>query len=231
MNVAEVELPRGVKVVVPLGLPKSEIGYQMFLQNGPKNAVSHLNAMVCLLSYPMIGVRRSLHMFGGVGAMAQVLDQLHPGSEHEFWEKDQILVKYLNDIREGSKVVLVQDSIEFALYQDLTQFDLVMIDATQLTIKSSGVKEVWSRLNESKVKYVWLTDSACSKLHLNYKSYSADFGVEVENSVDSYFGAYNAWLGKTTDYSLVSAVRETHATYCLAVLGSDEKFSTPIRRA
>jgi hypothetical protein len=75
---------------------------------------------------------------------------------------------------------------------------------------------------------IWLSDTACAKIHLNAKFYEKDFGRSVEPTAEGYLEAYDNWLRATYDLSIVDAMREAAETYCVIQCGDIESFPRPI---
>lgn len=167
---------------------------------------------------------------GGVGASAQVILRDHPHSNHHFLERDPNLVEYLRSYFPNESVAFVQDSMKFLTFQFMKDFDVILLDMSVGTIKTKGVKEMWDEV--SKVVWgkpetvIWFTDTACHKIHLNYKSYSKDFGVEVLPTAESYLDAYDNYL-RTMGLTITAAMREAGEFYCVVKTSRDNnKFSS-----
>jgi len=113
----------------------------------------------------------------------------------------------------------VADSMPRLIGLDLSDYDIILLDMSVGTIKTKGVKEMWA--NVAKAVYarpgtvVWFTDTACHKIHLNYRSYAADFGTPVEKSAESYLNAYSGWLEKNHGLMITAAMREAGEFYCV----------------
>lgn len=216
----------GFRIILPIGLPcvldtPVRDSYQEFLKNDVDDVRRHLTAVATLLP-PVLRECKPvnvLHAFGGVGATAQVIDQvLGPDAvRHSFWDRDEILVNYLLGWFPTSKILKVEDSFEQFLEEDLEQYDALLMDMSVGTIKTPGVKRMWGPISKwmAPNRFVWFTDTACHKIHLNYKTYAADFGVEVEPTAESYLNAYSAWLEKEHRITITSAMREAGEYYCV----------------
>jgi len=234
-DLIRLDLHNNLKVLLPLNLPLSERkgkhrdAYQEFLQGSPNLVRRHLTAVSTILPRHLNQVKKVLHMFGGVGAMAQIIAQLSPDAEQIIWERDETLCRFMKEFYPDVKVVHVDDSLKRIHEFELGDTDMVCMDASMLTIRTAGLKDIWLRVAEAHVPYVWLTDSSCSKIHLNYRAYTADFGRHIEPNAESYLEAYSEGLEINTGYRIVDAMREAGATYCLAMLDHEGKtFPRPI---
>ena len=225
MNIETLEV-NGFKINLPIGLEtvldtKVRDSYQEFLKTSTNDVRRHLTCLTTLLPPEVTNLLAAnvLHAFGGVGASAQVLDQSAPECFHTFWERDPVLVKYLRENYPNDTVVHAQDSMPWLATEDLTRYDIILLDMSVGTVKTKGVKEMWTnvartvRINPGVV--IWFTDTACHKIHLNYKSYEADFGTPVAKSAESYLTEYSMWLERTHGLIIKSAMREAGEFYCV----------------
>jgi hypothetical protein len=173
-----------------------------------------------------------LHAFGGVGATAQVIDQCCPNVSHEFWERDPVLVDYLKRQFPECRVLHVDNSYATFLTmstEELAQFDHIMFDPSVATIKTPQIKACWAQLSDLSPRLIWLSDTACAKIHLNAKFYEKDFNMKVEPTAEGYLQAYDAWLRLNFDLHIAAAMREAAETYCVVLPGSiGAAFARPI---
>jgi hypothetical protein len=217
VNGFNIELPIGLEEVMDTPVRDS---YQTFLKESTNDVRRHLTCLTTLLP-PAVGLKSSriLHAFGGVGASAQVLDQVAPHHEHVFWERDPVLVRYLRHCYPDETVVHAQDSMPWLATEDLSLYDIILLDMSVGTIKTKGVKDMWTNVAKA-VKarpgiVVWFTDTACHKIHLNYKTYAKDFGIEIDKTAESYLNAYSAWLEQVHGLTITAAMREAGEFYCV----------------
>lgn len=222
VNGHKIELPIGLEQVLDTPVRDS---YQTFLKESANDVRRHLTCLTTLLP-PHIAYwlgPRVLHAFGGVGASAQVIDHVCQEAEHHFYERDPVLVEYLKG--RYANVTTTADSMTMLTKDDLSIFDLILLDMSVGTIKTKGVKEMWANValavkDDPKI-VVWFTDTACHKIHLNYKSYEKDFGYPVERTAESYLLAYSRWLEDNHDLVIVSAMREAGEFYCVVKADTD----------
>lgn len=234
----------GFKIIVPLNLEKVldtpvRDSYQDFLQNNAALVRRHLTCLTTLLPHHMCAgsTRRVLHVFGGVGATAQVIDAtladqgLEP-AEHVFWERDPVLVEYLENEYPQHEVVHVEDSYRRLIDCDLDwlkTFDSIMFDPSVSTIKTPLIKECWAKIAAANPDLVWLSDTACAKIHLNAKFYEKDFAAPVTPpTAEGYLTAYDNWLRSTHALRIADAMREAAETYCVILPGYGNSFPIPI---
>lgn len=220
INGFHIRLPIGLEQVLDTPVRDS---YQDFLQNDAALVRRHLTALTTLLPKYLDVPRRVLHVFGGVGATAQVIDQSADGVVHEFWERDPVLVKYLKAEFPTSKVVQVEDSYDLFIrtpVEDLQNFDHIMFDPSVGTIKTPRMKSCWARLADLRPALIWLSDTACAKIHLNAKFYSNDFNMPVEPTAEGYLQSYNDWLVLNHQLRIADAMREAAETYCVVLPGT-----------
>ena len=227
----------GFDILLPIGLQQVletpvRDSYQDFLQKDTSLVRRHLTALTTLLPKYLSNPRRVLHVFGGVGATAQVIDQCCSGVEHEFWERDPVLVDYLGKEFKTSQVWHVEDSYKRFLslpLEELLRYDHIMFDPSVGTIKTPFMKKCWERLGALQPKLIWLSDTACAKIHLNARFYEKDFDIPFVPTAEGYLAAYDNWLRRTCDLHIEDAMREAAETYCIVEPGRDGKsFPQPI---
>lgn len=229
INDFAIELPIGLEQVLDTPVRDS---YQDFLTHDASLVRRHLTALTTLLPKYMGVPKRVLHVFGGVGATAQVIDQCHPGVSHEFWERDPVLVAYLREKFPNSRVEQVEDSYKFFMnlpFHTIADFTHIMFDPSVGTIKTPGIKRCWERMGDAQPNMIWLSDTACAKIHLNAKFYQKDFGTEVTPTAEGYLTAYDRYLRYWHKLHIADAMREAAETYCVVLPGADGKqFPDPI---
>jgi len=211
-------------IILPIGLEETmdtpvRDSYQTFLKNSTNDVRRHLTCLTTLLPPAIKGLKSPevLHAFGGVGASAQVINQCVVDPTHIFWERDPTCVQYLR--RLYPHVIEVADSMPWLAEADLSVYDIILLDMSVGTIKTKGVKAMWQNVAQAVGKkpetVIWFTDTACHKIHLNYKTYEKDFGIPVEKSAESYLNAYSGWLEKEHNIVITAAMREAGEFYCV----------------
>lgn len=230
INDFSIRLPIGLEQVLDTPVRDS---YQTFLKADTSLVRRHLTALTTLLPKYLNNPRRVLHVFGGVGATAQVIDQsVGRDVEHEFWERDPVLVEYLKTAFPSSRVIQVADSYSTFLAMpknELLQFDHIMFDPSVATIKTPKMKQCWAKLADLSPRLIWLSDTACAKIHLNAKFYEKDFNMKVEPTAEGYLQAYDDWLRLNFNLHIADAMREAAETYCVVLPGSlGASFPLPI---
>lgn len=229
----------GFKIKLPIGLEEVldtpvRDSYQTFLKNSTNDVRRHLTCLTALLppAVEHLPATNVLHAFGGVGASAQVLNQTNTVCAHTFWERDPVLVKYLRYNYPRDRVVHAQDSMPWLATENLDDYSVILLDMSVGTIKTKGVKEMWANVAKTVSKHrgtvVWFTDTSCHKIHLNYKSYAKDFGIEVHNSAESYLLEYTMWLERTHNLKITAAMREAGEFYCVVRHAEGHKRFTSI---
>jgi hypothetical protein len=217
----------GFKIVLPIGLEetmntKVRDSYQTFLRNSTNDVRRHLTCLTTLLPPEIKHMIKPkvLHAFGGLGASAQVIDQTVDGAYHEFWERDPTCVAYL--MKSHSNVQKVEDSMPRLAEWNLAHFDVILLDMSVGTIKTPGVKEMWQNVaaavKQKPEIVVWFTDTACHKMHLNWRSYIKDFCEEAPikgPTVEAYMDAYSSWLSMEHQLLISSAMREAGEVYAV----------------
>lgn len=217
------------KVELPIGLPEVmdtpvRDSYQTFLKESTNDVRRHLTCAATLLPTKMVGRfgGNVLHAFGGLGATAQILDQCSPKLHHTFWERDPVCVEFLQGRYED--VHLVKNSFDLFQETDLDQFDILLMDMSVGTIKTKGVKEMWSKIREwlhpypNSKRFVWFTDTACHKMHLNWMTYAKDFsGIPLGGpTAEEYMRGYARWLENHHGITVSAAMREAGEVYAIA---------------
>lgn len=209
----------GFNIDLPIGLEqvrndKVRDSYQDFLQNDASLVRRHLTALTTMLPKYIGKPTKVLHVFGGVGATSQLIDQCAEGVAHTFWERDPVLVEYLRV--KYPDVHLVDDSFEFfQTAEGLERYDAIMFDPSVATIKTKGMKECWKRLGELRPDLIWLSDTACAKIHLNAKFYENDFGRAVAPTAEGYMTTYDLWLRQHHGLCFIDAMREAAEMYAV----------------
>ena len=229
----KIKLNTGIEIEVPVGLPTTGKGFrnsgaQEYLKTeaeAAKREVQMRGVHIACQKY-WGDVHSVLHPFGGVGLMAQVIDQTLPHPvRHHFMERDSVCCQYLRE--QGRSVYQVHDSYEELLKMDLP-YDLVMMDQSAATCKEPLIWQVYERLaKEPQVKHLWLNDSACSKLWLHTGSYSNFFGEEILWLSD-YLRAYTRKLnvmGWVVDY----VMRRDSMMYMVVNRGTAREDDPPVR--
>lgn len=227
INGFTIKLPIGLEQVLDTPVRDS---YQTFLKEDTSLVRRHLTALTTLLPKYLDEPKRVLHVFGGVGATAQVIDQCHPGVIHEFWERDPVLVDYLRRQYPNFDVQQVEDSYAtFVRLANLDPYDHIMFDPSVGTIKTRYIKGCWERMGVLQPRMIWLSDTACAKIHLNAKYYAKDFGTDVVPTAEGYLKTYDRYLRYWHNLHIADAMREAAETYCVILPGADGKqFPDPI---
>lgn len=236
MEILEVN---GFKIELPIGLPEVmdtpvRDSYQTFLKDSTKDVRRHLTCASTLLPPVMKDIQqaRILHAFGGLGATAQILDQCSPGPHtHVFWERDPICLDHLSKgYPAPHEVWTMKDSFDRFPHEVLNQYDVLLLDMSVGTIKTPGVKKMWDHIYDTKWMmgdtFVWFTDTACHKIHLNYKTYEKDFGTPVEPNAESYLNAYAEWLENRYNFTITAAMREAGEFYCVVRKADHGRFTS-----
>lgn len=220
----------GFKIVLPIGLErkvetKVRDAYFDFLKDSTRDVVRHLTCLTTLLPpelYPkQPGLLKVLHAFGGLGASAQVISQVIGGVEHTFWERDPVCIEYLRSNYPFHTVFHLQDSFKPLATEDLSVYDVLLLDMSVGTIKTRGVKPMWynvaKAVTENPDIVIWFTDTACHKMHLNHKSYMGDFCLSepFEPTAEAYLNAYSAWLEKEHGLVITASMREAGEYYSI----------------
>lgn len=227
----------GFSIKLPIGLPQVmdtpvRDSYQAFLVKDDSLVRRHLTALTTLLPKHLEKPQRVLHVFGGVGATAQVIDQSCDNSViHEFWERDPVLVEYLRKEFPSAALIHTQDSYSHMLNMDpreLAKFDHIMFDPSVATIKTKRIKDCWAKMVQSCPKLIWLSDTACAKIHINAKFYEKDFHQPVVPTAAGYLQAYDHWLRSKFGYRICDAMREAAETYCVVKPCPGDSFPQPI---
>lgn len=206
-------------IAIPRGLgydPKANRDdYISYVESkrGIKELHHHFQALTTLLAPRVKALRpkpRSvLHAFGGLGVTAQVLNQAVPGMHHVFWERSPQCCGYLN--KEWGNCVLVEDSHDYVLKQDLAPYDIIVFDPSLGSIKSQGMIESLVYIAKFSPRLLWVSDMAVSKLHLNGGAYASVFG-EATPTPESYAHGYDEFL-RSLGLCITGAIRDSFEMY------------------
>jgi trans-aconitate methyltransferase len=153
---------------------------------------------------------RVVELCGGVGTMTRVLSEAFPAADITTHDLDATCVKMIEDI--GLPRVQVVHGSYFDA--DTRVDDLVVADFNMMTYlrfmddKTEEAKLVRSFLS-NRIKYLLMTDSATSKLHLNFKSY----GLSTASWSEYVRGYSRAVVAR--GYKVVNHVRAKRAAMLL----------------
>lgn len=223
-------------IELPLGLPevldtKVRDSYQTFLKASTNDVRRHLTCAATLLPPKVMGTRalRVLHAFGGLGATAQILDQCNPCLTHTFWERDPVCVEFL--CSRYDDVIKVEDSFKLFPEANLEKYDILLMDMSVGTIKTKGVKEMWDKiapwLQNEPERFVWFTDTACHKIHLNWDRYGKDFDIPLaEPTAEAYLKSYSNWMENHHKMTVTAAMREAGEIYAIVEAMPAKRFSS-----
>ena len=212
----------GFKITLPVGWsydPKANRDdYASYIteERGWREIMHHLHALTTVLApaVRLIGDRYSrplkvLHAFGGLGATAQVIQQV-TNSEHTFWERSVDCVKYLEG--KWKDVHLVEDSLKEMGGVDLSKYNIIIFDPSLGTILSPGIMTAWDALGAYDTQLIWVSDFATSKLHLNGKAYARAFDGLETPTPELYAEGYDQFLRKRGK-RIVNAIRDSFEMY------------------
>lgn len=153
---------------------------------------------------------RVVELCGGVGTMTRVLAGKFPAVEITTHDLDATCVKMINEISLPRVAVVHGSYFEAETRED----DLVVADFNMMTYlrfmdaRTAEANLVRSFLN-NRIKYLLMTDSATSKLHLNFKSY----GLSTANWNEYVSGYSRAVVAR--GYKVVNHVRAKRAAMLL----------------
>jgi hypothetical protein len=225
----------GFSITLPVGVTetmntKVKDSYQSFTRDGLYHVMRHIYAYTTMMP-PILKEQLPtavIHPFGGLGGMAQLIEQV---CDHEvgqvFWERDPDCVQWLRE--HWHDVYQVDDSIVRLLspFIDLERYQWIIFDLSVSTIKTPRIKECWERFGQlmrgGHLKAVWLTDTACHKIHLNGRSYAKDFGYDTPTS-ESYLRAYDEVILRPKGMCIRQAMREAGSFYAMIVPAEEKRF-------
>lgn len=225
----------GYSINLPVGVTetmntKVKDSYQTFTRDGLYHVMRHIYAYTTMMP-PILreqAPKEILHPFGGLGGMAQLIEQVcFDNVDQTFWERDPDCVRWLRE--HWHDVYQVDDSIKQLLNPQtkLELYDWIIFDLSVCTIKTPGVKDCWKRfgalMREGSLKAVWLTDTACHKIHLNGRAYAKDFGYDTPTS-DEYLRAYDEVILRPLGMCIRQAMREAGSYYAMIVPIAPERF-------
>ena len=217
----ETKTVNNVPITLPIGWgydPKANRDdYASYLteERGWREVMHHLHALTTVLAKHVGALKPKtgnvLHAFGGLGATAQVIQHVDPRYQHFFWERSDKCIEYLQ-AKGWQNVVKVEDSMKVLEETDLRAFDIVIFDPSLGTILSPGIIPAWDYMAKFKVPLTWVSDFACSKLHLNGRAYARVFDGVVTQNAESYAASYDNFL-RQRGRSIVDAIRDSFEMY------------------
>lgn len=215
----ETKIINGFDITLPVGWgydPKANRDdYASYIteERGWREIMHHLHALTTVLAphVKKLQPQRVLHAFGGLGATAQVIKQVAPDAEHEFWERSEKCCEYLRS-KKWEHVTHVADSMLLMEQINLSNWDVIIFDPSLGTVLSPGVIKAWDRMGQFKTPLIWVSDFATSKLHLNGKAYARVFDGQVCNTPELYCDGYNKFLHKRGK-RIVDAIRDSFEMY------------------
>ena len=225
----------GYNITLPVGVTetmntKVKDSYQSFTRDGLYHVMRHIYAYTTMMPPLLLEQKPThvLHPFGGLGGMGQLIEQVCDWPVYqEFWDRDPDCVQWLRE--NWHNVSQVDDSISRLLDPsvNLAPYDWIIFDLSVCTIKTKGVKDCWKRFGElfkyNRLKAVWLTDTACHKVHLNGRSYAKDFGYDTFTS-ESYLRAYDEVILRPQGMCIRQAMREAGSFYAMITAERPERF-------
>lgn len=113
--------------------------------------------------------------FGGIGMLGQLMSERYPLAQIDSYELDDACVAEYRS--RNLKNVTVNHEDTRTKFQVQTDFDAASLDFNRFTLLDLRRPEgefqahILGRVFDKKPKWVHVTDSACSKIHLNWKSY------------------------------------------------------------
>lgn len=182
-----------------------------------------------LLSGMVVPPKAVLELFGGAGVFRTELGRHFPHFRglHVSWDHSLKCVEALREKFPASDVRCV-DSFTYPIPRAM--WSLISADFNTWTfLKYKNRKDyadVTARIFLAGADFVQLTDSAVNKLHLNWRAYAREFGVEAERmSPADYICELGDHFAEFYGYSLVSAAYHTGASYLLFMRGRGKTLS------
>lgn len=154
---------------------------------------------------------RILEYFGGMGGMTRVLRSHWMTVPVQTWDHDELCVKHLRSFQYPATDVQEGDSLTLACPQ---KGDGVSMDFNRLTLLRAQKEYLkpLSRVFNAWPTWVHITDSARSKLHLNYKTYG------LENpTMEAYLSRFDEWVNARWPYRIHAFAGHHKATLLLFV--------------
>ena len=164
-----------------------------------------------------------VEVFGGVGMSALILRAKARVDRHLMYERDPACLAQLRALfagKAGVTVTEVKDWTEVAA--TLPKGAGVVLDFNSLTalqyLRSAKLREALGKVFEAKPAWVLLTDSACSKFHLNLKYYKAEekLGLNGKGTTYAdYVAAFSKLFSREVGYKIQSWRKHRRAGYFL----------------
>jgi hypothetical protein len=131
---------------------------------------------------------RIVDMFGGLGKFCFELIRRFPGVPIVQYEIDDRCVEYLRVFDRPGVTVIQGDALKLFKPQ---LGDGVVADFNLLTLKraQNEFREFFFDCFKAQIKWLIVTDSAPSKLHLNYRNYGCK-----SPSIDEYIYEWSKWV-------------------------------------
>jgi hypothetical protein len=169
-----------------------------------KDETANVGAVRRLLSRPGLRPERLFEFFGGLGRVTRMAMEVFPGVPIETWDMDDRCCEELRSIGGGVEV-RTGDSLSDLV---VTERSGVLMDFNVWTVLKARTvyADVMDRVMAARPRWVQVTDSALSKLHLNYASYGAAAGTW-----DSYREVLREWA-RAKGWVLVGEERAHHKT-------------------
>lgn len=149
--------------------------------------------------------------FGGVGMLAAFMSRQWPAAQIRSWELDAECVAMYR-ARQLPNATVTRGDTRFAFCT--ASFDAASIDFNQFTLldltRLTGrfQSDLLTMVCKRRLKWVQLTDSAVSHLHLNW----ARYGLERANW-EEYVGQLNRALKARFNYHIVRSAHHRRASY------------------
>ncbi len=155
--------------------------------------------------------------FGGIGMLGQLLSEHFPTALIDSYELDADCVNQYRS-RGLENVNLHHGDTRAQFLSRDTEFDAASLDFNQFTLldlhRKEGAFQTWllNKVFQQKPDWVHVTDSCCSKLHLNYKSY----GLKTSDWED-YVAKFDEEFRKRWGYRVLFQAKHNSASCFLLV--------------
>ena len=161
------------------------------------------------------GIENAVEFFGGVGINSTMIQKIIEPENHYIYDYDEKCVEHLNKNFENvfqadSYQVMQGIKSKNALYDfDFNSFTIKQLIENEKRVKN-GIDNIFSQ----KPKAVIITDSAKSKIHLNYKVYERLLNAKIGDFND-YISAVDEYFQDEYNYSISHCYFHNSASYSL----------------
>ena len=217
---------KGVPFYLPEPGEKSnarDVGMAYWFKDSVKSALSYIEQQLWVHSFVKMHKLSILEVFAGIGCSTAGLPATreitrHVGIDHDainlhaFSATHPYAVAYQGDSYFAAPMFLTGQDAYFDIPDHTPRFDYVLAEFNAITMYRAMTdlkeKQLMDAIFAARPVYISFVDSAKVKLHLQYKTYSKFFGVDIQNT-PTYVDAVRKYIKEKYDYAMVACAYDS----------------------